>query len=489
MILIAYIAPALLLLAGVAVPRARSVAGRNSFLNLLSLVQAVWYLALTIWVLTQVKLPIFFFNDYLFIDSLAIYEVLIASIVFLLSSVYARGYVKSLLDAGEIDPRSLRLFYGGFNLLFLATVLAFFSNNLALFWINLETTTILSGVLIVTLNAKDNIVAALKYVFIASTAMLFSIIGLIVLFAMSKQVAGTGTLNWDMLMTQAKDFPPQLFTFVFIFTFIGFAAKAGIVPFHTWLPQAHAKAPSVISTLLSAVLLNAGVYGILRLFAIAHQAGIVSAPSVLLIAFGVLSIALAAFSMLPRTNIKKLIAFSSIEHMGLVLIRIGIGTPLVLFWVLFHTLAHSLIKALLFFSSGILHRQYESNKIDEMANVMSLQPLASFGLIAGGVAITGIPLFPIFLSKLFILIGLSEVSLPVLLLVLLLLLVVAAAFAAVLVRMFSRFEKDGAHKRYSAPWTMKAPILLLFASVLVMGIYLPTGYSDMLNGIVSSLGF
>lgn len=490
MILLAYILPSIILWGGVALYRSNSATAKGNYLNLISIVHSLWYLVLTVLVIVFADLPVFYLsNEYFFIDKLGIYEVLITSIVFLLSSVYARGYVRSLLDAGEIDPAVLKIFYGCFNSLLLVVTLALFSNSFALFWIFLELTTILSAVLIVTLNAKENIVAALKYVFIASTAMLFSIIGLIILFAMTKHIDGVGTLNWSVLMQEAQDFPPSLFAFAFMLIFVGFAAKAGIAPFHTWLPQAHAKAPSVVSTLLSAVLLNVGIYGILRLYAIANQASLPSPVQVMLVVFGVLTIAIAAFSMLPRTNIKKLIAFSSIEHMGLVLIGIGLGTPLVIFWVLFHTLAHALTKALLFFSAGILHRQYESNKTDAMSDVLALQPLASFGLIAGSVAIIGIPLFPVFLSKLFILTELTAYSVPVLAVVLLLLLIVAAAFAVMLIRLFSKTGESGMAEHFEAPWTMKLPIWALLAGILALGVYFPVNLQHMLDDIVISLGF
>ena len=145
----------------------------------------------------------------------------------------------------------------------------------------------------------------------------------------------------------------------FALIFIGFAAKSGIFPFHTWLPEAHAKAPSAVSAVLSGVLLNVGIYGIIRVFAIVHQTSAFAAVTPLLLLFGVLTIAIAAISMLPEKNLKKLIAFSSIENMGILLIGLAVATPLAIFWVIFHIMAHAFTKASLFFSAGILHRQYQ----------------------------------------------------------------------------------------------------------------------------------
>ncbi|MDO8637372.1 MAG: proton-conducting transporter membrane subunit [Dehalococcoidia bacterium] len=488
MILLMYALPGLVLLAILFMRPQRPGFGR--LLNIATVVNASIYLASTIFILAWVQLPVSFFSgNYLYIDMFGLYEVLIASIVFLLAALYARGYIRGLLKKKEIDRENLKLFYGAFNLLLIVIVFAFISNNLALFWILLELTTILSAILIVTLNARENVLAALKYVFTASTAMLFSFIGIILIFAMTQQALGTGTLNWSELIVQAHSLPTPLFTLAFMFIFIGLAAKAGIVPFHTWLPPAHAKAPSVVSALLSAVLLNTGIYGIIRLYAIAHRTPAIKQISLMLIIFGVVTVGIAAFSMLSRENIKKLVAFSSIEHMGLMIIGLGLGTPVVLFWVLFHTLGHALIKSLLFFSAGILHQEFGSNKFYDMKNVLSLQPLASLGLIVGGVAIIGTPMFPLFFSKLYILIQLGEFSKPLLFLVLLLLLIVAASIAIFLIRTCCQTDEVKPAVRYRVPWVMKAPIITLMVMIFTIGIFFPKMLQNMLSGIVFSLGF
>jgi hydrogenase-4 component F len=468
--------------------RFRSVSSKNLLLNNLTLGHTILYIVATIFVIIRLPLPVYALSDYLFIDSLAIYEVVITLIVFLLAAIYGRGYINNLLVRGEVKPELLELFYGSFNLLLIVIIFCFFSNNLALFWILLELTTILSALLIVMLSRRENVIAALKYVFIASSAMLFSVIGLIILFAITKQVTGTGTLNWNELMQSANLYPSSLFTLAFAFLFIGFASKAGIAPFHTWLPQAHAKAPSVVSAVLSAVLLNCGIYGILRLYSIAHQTEASQTVENLLILFGVLSILIASLSMISRSNLKKLIGFSSIEHMGLILIGIGLGTPVAIFWTVFHTLAHSLIKSLLFFSAGILHHQYDSNKLSEMENALKIQPLASWGIIIGTLAVIGIPPFPIFFSKLFILIQLGNYSIPALIIALVLLLIVASAFAFLLIRALTR-QTDKNIEKYIVPLSMKIPIIALLIAITVLFTFLPFGLNTIITGISSSLGF
>jgi hydrogenase-4 component F len=321
-------------------------------------------------------------------------------------------------------------------------------------------------------------------------------VGLIFLFEISRSVLGEGTLNWTDLIQHASAFPPGLMIACFVLVFIGLAAKSGIFPFHTWLPEAHAKAPSAVSALLSGVLLNVGIYGILRMYALVHKTGAVAIVSPLLALFGVLSMGIAVFSMLPERNLKKLIAFSSIENMGILLVGLAVATPVALFWVLFHIMAHAFTKASLFLSAGILHRQYRSrfsgDAVDEIRDVFKYQPLAAWGIIIGGLAIIGIPPFAVFFSKLFLLLQLGTVSVPVLALVLVLLFIAASAFGYFVISSFSRVSAPDAPcdcEPFLTPVSMKIPIVLLLAIIVILGIYFPTGEISFISRIVTELGF
>ncbi len=463
------------------------------------IVHAILYTVLTVYVLLYQQVPVASFlvgNQYFFMDNLGLYEVLIASVIFTCAAVYAGGYVGSLLKSGELEKSSLKLFYASWTMLLLILVLAFFCDNLALFWICAELTTILSAMLVAILSARENIDAAIKYIFIASASMLFSFVGLIFLFETSRSVLGSGTLNWTVLMKHAGELPPGMLVAAFALVFIGFAAKSGIFPFHTWLPEAHAKAPSAVSALLSAVLLNVGIYGILRVWAIAHQTPAAATIAPLLGLFGFFTVAIAAFSMLAQKNLKKLIAFSSVENMGIILIGIAVATPLSIFWVLFHIMAHSLTKASLFFSAGILHRQYRSrlstDAIDEIRDVFRFQPLAAWGIIIGGLAITGMPLFPIFYSKLFILAQLGSVSLSALFVLLVLLFVTAAALGYFVITTFSETTPPGTPpgiEPYVTPLTMKIPVVFLICLIIIAGMVFTAGEISFLDRIVQELKF
>jgi hydrogenase-4 component F len=465
--------------------------GSHKLMTFISIFQSAVSMVLSVYFLLSASLPVYYLsNSYLFMDRFSLYETIITWLVFLLASVYAEGYMGHLLETSGFHRRNLKMFYMAFNLLPVTIMFAFFSNNLALFWVFVELTTIISAVLIVLPNAKENIIVALNYIFIASTAMLFSFIGLILLFGLSKHSTGTGTLNWDSLLGIAPSLPPPILTLSLIFIFIGFATKSGIAPFHTWLPHAHAKAPSVVSALLSAVLLNVGMYGIIRIYALAKHTPAVTIITVIFFLFGFITILIAAITMFSQKDLKKFIAYSSVENMGMILIGIGIGTPLALFWVLFHTLAHSLAKALHFFSAGVMQHQYENVLIYEMGGALTLQPFPSFCLILGSLTAIGAPLLPIFLSKLGILMELAKVSKVLLFLSIVLFFFVASAFSVVLINLFLRKSKQGRSLpvRVAVPVTTTIPLVILIILIVMLGVYMPKELSGLLASITSELG-
>lgn len=468
-------------------------------MNTVCILQAAIFTLLASWIALFQQVPVVSFligDNYFFIDHLGLFEVLIATVIFTCAAIYARGYVEGLLECGELEKGSLKLFYMAWALLLLVIVLAFFSDNLALFWIFAELTTILSAMLIAILAARDNIDAAIKYIFVASVSMLFAFVGFIFLLETSRVRLGTGTLNWTELMQHAATFSPGMMIASFVLVFIGFAAKSGIFPFHTWLPEAHAKAPSAVSAILSGVLLNVGIYGIIRVYALVHQKTALTTIAPMLAIFGLLTIGIAAFSMLPQKNLKKLVAFSRVENMGIMLVGLAISTPVALFWVLFHIMAHSLTKASLFFSSGILHRQYRSrfssDAADEIKDVFRFQPLAAWGVILGGLAIIGMPPFPIFFTEFFILLQLGTVSLGVLAVMLVLLFIAAGGLGYFVLTTFTPVSEPDASldiEPYRTPASMKIPIIFLLALLLLIGIFLPAQGMEFLNQIVTELKF
>lgn len=492
MMLITYMLIGFAMLALIAASRS------HKLMNFFSLLHSGSYVALGMYILSFRQLPIYYTSkNYFFMDNFGLYQATIASLIFFLASLYLDGYIWSLVRLKELNPKNIKLFYAAMNLLLTATVLAFFSNNLAVFWITLESTTLFAAILIVILNAKENIEAALNYLFIASPAMLFSFIGLILLYSATQPLLG-GTLDWNILIQNTSILPPRLLGASFMLIFIGFASKSGIVPFHAWLPSAYAKAPSPVSVVLSAVVSSISIYGIIRVFSLVAHGPSVSSISWFIILFGILTIAIASFNMVRKTNVKRIIAFSSIEHMGILLVGIGIATRTSIYWVIFYMLVHSLVKALLFFSAGVINSQYASNDLTAIKDLMKLQPLASLGLILGSIAIIGMPPFALFLPKLMIFFEASKFSLGLFFIMIMLVLVAICAFGMFMTRLFSSVSEmlPGNNKynthdkidRYIMPIEMKLPIIILILLILALGIVIPEGIQQILNNIVVELG-
>jgi hydrogenase-4 component F len=458
-------------------------------MNGLSIALPAGYIALTLFTLVYGTLPAYNLGgNYFLIDHLSIYEILISAVLFLLAALYSRGYIEGSIEIHEMNRSNLKLFYVAFNLLLVTITYAFMSDNLALFWILAELTTAFSGVLIIMLNAPKNIGATLKYVFITSTCMLFAFIGLILLFTMTSIQLGTGTLNWSTLRSVASTLTSGILFAAFIFTFVGFAAKSGVVPFHAWLPSAHSKAPASVSAILSGSVTSVGIYGIIRMYTIVAQNSVLPKVSLLLIAFGVLSMVVAALTMLTQVNLKKLIGYSTVENMGFLLVGLGLGGAVAVFWTLFYILAHAFTKASLFFSAGIMHHQFESVRMEHIKNAFKLQPFASWSLILGTIVIVGMPTGAIFPPKISILLQSTAYSPFLLCGLLLIFLFAAVSFGLFLIKLLSRKEDGPLPKLYHVPLSMKVSIVVLLVMVFVLGLFFPQQLTDLLNTIVSELG-
>jgi hydrogenase-4 component F len=475
---------------GVAVLLLTVLSKSHKTINILSIILSASYLALTLFTLAYGAVPAYSLGgNYFLIDHLSLYEILISATLFLIAAIYSNAYIEGSIEIHEMDRSSLKLFYVAFNALLMAITYAFLADNLALFWILAELTTAFSAVLIVTLNAPKNIGATLKYIFITSTCMLFSFIGLILIFTLTENNLGAGTLNWSTLMSIASTLSPAIMFAAFIFTFVGFAAKSGIVPFHAWLPSAHSKALAPVSAILSGSVTSVGIYGIIRVYSVASQTSLLPKISWFLIGFGLISMVVAALTMLSQVNLKKLIGYSTVENMGFLLVGLGIGTPIAIFWMLFYTLSHAFTKSSLFLSAGILHHQYKSVRMEHIKNIFRFQPFAAWSLILGTIAIIGMPLSAIFLPKLSILLQSAELSPFLLLGLLTVFLFVAAAFGIFMIRLLSKKDVDTPGvKRYEASLGMKTAIAALLIVVFAFGVFFPQQLGDLLSSIVSELG-
>jgi len=425
-----------------------------------------------------------FWGGYVIVDGLGAWTILCTAIVYFLGSVYAIGYMRLL---GEVDR--LPRFYAMFAGFALSTLIGPLMNNAGLYWIAIELTTLVSTFLVAFEREAASIEAAWKYIIVVSAGISLALLGTILFYWNGTFVLGpTYSMTWETLQHAAPRLNPALVTLSFLLVLIGFATKVGLAPMHTWLPDAHSEGPAPVSALLSGALLNTAMVGIVRYLAIADAAGISLLARGTLLALGGFSLFVAAFFIVRQTGIKRLMAYSSVEHMGVIALGFGFGGPLGVAGALYHMLNHSLNKSAMFFGAGSVMRAYGTKRIRSIRSVMLHFPVLGGLWLAGAVAITGAPPFGLFLSELTIIrAGLAR-SEPFLVGLMAVLLIVI--FAGFLNHFRTMYFEDG-HRgpKKAAPisaWCI-APMWLAIVPLFVMGLWWPQALWDHFLEIERSL--
>ncbi|MBN2654927.1 MAG: hydrogenase 4 subunit F [Nitrospirae bacterium] len=342
------------------------------------------------------------FSGMLFMDSLSGYMMSIIVLLGLASSLYSAGYLKHELHAGLTNIKGIRRYYALLHVFIFTMLLVTVSNNLALMWIAIEATTLISALLIGLGVYKRELAieAAWKYIILCSVGITFALLGIFITYYASFGInIGNGILNWTELKQFAPRLNPATMKLAFIFIIIGYGTKAGLAPLHNWLPDAHSQAPSPISALLSGILLNTAFYGILRFLAIVEPSTGHQFTGGMLIFFGMASMIISSVFILVQKNYKRLLAYSSIEHMGIISIAAGIGGPAALYGALLHVLNHAVAKPLMFFASGRIQSRYGTARIESVCGVLKAMPMLGYITFIGVFALAGSPPFNIFLSK------------------------------------------------------------------------------------------
>lgn len=421
--------------------------------------------------------------SFFYVDALSIIILDIVLVIGFVVSIYSAGYLKEEIKDGKMNASRLGLYYVLVYAFLFTMILALTVNNMGVMWIAIEATTLASVFLVGFQNDKHSLEAAWKYVMICSVGIAIALLGIILLHLSSINVLKDGDLlNWTALYANAAELKQPIARLAFIFILIGFGTKAGLAPMHTWLPDAHSQAPSPISALLSGVLLNSAMYGIIRAVAIVNRnLGSSEYTGRLLIASGLLSILTAAVFLLTQKDYKRLLAYSSIEHMGIIAIAIGLFTPLSIFGGLLHMINHSLTKSMLFLSSGTILQKYHSKKITKVSGVIRTLPITGTAFMLGLFAIAGVPPFSVFASELNIIIATFDAKHMLIgCAVVILLAVVFAGIAATLFRMLYGNVKEevesGEPNRAGA-----AAILALLIVICITGILMP----DMVIRLIS----
>ena len=349
---------------------------------------------------------VFAFNGNLMMDALSAVFVLLITGVGVLSAVYAGGYLFKEGDS-SISPLRLRRYAFFFHLFLFTMLLTVFSNNLGIMWIAIEGTTLASAFLVNVDDKKSSIEAAWKYLILCSVGIALALFGIILVYysAIAQAAAGESglLLNWTFLLSKAKQLDPQVLRLAFIFILVGYGTKAGLAPFHSWLPDAHSQAPAPVSALLSGVLLSCATLGILRFHILTTAATGSTFSGTLLIFFGVLSVVIATPFILEQKDYKRLLAYSSVEHMGLAAVGLGFGGALGFYGALLHIMNHAFTKSLLFFSSGHLFYLFRTKEISKVKGLFRKNAFLGIVFFLAVLAIAGMPPFSIFVSEFLIL--------------------------------------------------------------------------------------
>ena len=336
------------------------------------------------------------------VDELSAIFVIIVGTLTLTAALFSFFYMKQELHMGHISEKMITRYYFLLQFFIVTMIFTLVVENLGLLWVAVEATTLISALLVAYYSNRSSIEAAWKYVMVCSVGIAMALLGTMLIYYAQVQAGATDVqpLSWIELRGDGTRFDPGLVRLAVVFIIIGYGTKAGLAPMHTWLPDAHSQAPTPVSGLLSGALLSCAMYAIARNLAIINllpETG--NFAGNLLTGFGLFSIAVAVPFLLLQHDIKRLLAYSSVENMGIVALGIGAGTPLGLYGALLHLINHAIGKSGLFYLSGILIQQYHSKQILRIHGIINTSPVLGGLFIALIMAVSGMPPFGIFLSK------------------------------------------------------------------------------------------
>lgn len=339
-------------------------------------------------------------GHYLRADALTSFFLVNIAFIMALSLVYATGYLQHM---GEGRFTSPRWFFALVNLFLFTMVGVCLSANLGVLWIMMEATTLASALLVGFYNTEGAIEAGWKYLVVCTVGIAFALFGTIVLYlaAVKAGMSHASALDWSPLLAAVsqKQFDPNLLRLAFVFVLVGYGTKVGFVPMHSWLPDAHAEAPTPVSAMLSAILLNCAMYALMRYEILVSRAIGAEFPGRLLVFFGLVSIIVAGLLIVVQRDLKRMLAYSSVEHMGIIAIGMGLGGALGFLGALLHTFNHSVAKSLLFFGAGNVRHGFETLRMDRIKGMARTAPLTTAALAVGALAIVGMPPFSLFVSE------------------------------------------------------------------------------------------
>ena len=423
---------------------------------------------------------------YLFVDDLNIVFIVLSTFVGFTTSAFSASYIAHELEIGRLTRQYLRFYHAMYQTLMFSMNLGLLANNIGLMWVAIELATLTTVLMVGIYRTHEALEAAWKYFILGSVGIALALFGTILVYMAARPVIGEGhdAMVWTALVEKAAGFSPELLNVAFVFLMLGYGTKVGLAPLHAWLPDAHAEGPTPISAVLSGLLLNVALYALLRFKILMTANTAAFAPGPLMVTLGLVSLIFAGFMLYRRRDIKRMFAYSSIEHMGLITFAFGMGGPLANFAGLMHMTMHSLTKSAIFYAVGHISQAKGTQKIAEIRGLTESHPVLGWGLVLGVVAIAGLPPMGIFMSE-FLIVSSTFARQP--LLALLVVFGLLIAFGALLLRL----NEIAFGKPIGSSAPVEASYVPLFAHlglVLAAGIYLPAPLVAWFQGVARLLG-
>ena len=443
----------------------------NVIVCLATLLSAV---ALTVRVISHG--PLLVLDRLFFVDPFNVFLVALTAFVGFTTSLFSRPYMRIEHEHGRLTPARLRLYHSMFQVFNFTMLLALLTNNMGILWVALEAATLATVLLVSLYRTPASLEAAWKYFILCGVGIAQALFGTILLYFAAEKLLGVegGALLWTELNAVKGQLEPTVLSLAFVFLLVGYGTKVGLVPLHNWLPDAHAEGPTPVSAVLSGLLLNVALYAVVRCKVLVDGSLQTSFAKGLMMGFGMLSVVVSAFLLSRQKDIKRLFAYSSIEHMGIITFAFGMGGPIANFAGLLHMTVHSLTKSAIFFAVGHAAQKTGTQLMDGIRGLITISPAIGWGLVLGTLAILGMPPFGVFASEFLILTTAMHEqpwATPLLLLSL------GVAFAAVFSKVQPMvFGETTAKQLPHRP--MMAPVFVHMAIVLMLGLWIPRFLAD-----------
>jgi len=427
-----------------------------------------------------------FRNDILIVDDFNGYLVTLTTFVAFTTSIFSASYIGHELETGRLTPTFLRFYHALYQAMIGAMNVALVSNNIGLLWVGVEVATLSTVMMVGIYRTPEAVEAAWKYFILGSVGIALAFFGTILVYLAAQETLGEGLpgMAWDLLLQNAGKFDSKLLSLAFVFLLVGYGTKVGLAPFHAWLPDAHAEGPTPISAVLSGLLLNVALYALLRFKMLLANNPNTLNVGLIMVVLGLVSLVFAAFMLYRRRDIKRLFAYSSIEHMGIMTFAFGMGGPLANFAGLLHMTMHSLTKSAIFFAVGHIAQVTGTQRIADIKGLSVSHPMLAVGLALGVVAIAGLPPFGVFTAE-FMLVSSSFARQPLLAVVLVFGLIVA--FGALVLRLQDVLFGEPGPTTGEVKATY-VPLFLHLAIVLVAGLWLPEPVVRWFRIVAAQLG-